>query len=138
MKMMRRTLAFCLAIAISLQCGTTAFAQEPTPCQQYSDAGVLYTCNKDGTVTATVYTSPAVDKRESTSQEEDRPEDRGDRFVNLSDDVTVTMGKIYAEGSMLASLGRRDGDFVLPGGSGRNNPGEAGDGICQYAGSGIC
>ena len=57
MKIIKRILSVVLAAAITLQCGNTAFAEAASPRQEYSDDGVLYTYNADGTVTATIYTS---------------------------------------------------------------------------------
>ena len=108
MKMIKKVLSVCLAIAITLQCGNTAFAEAASPRQEYSDDGVLYTYNADGTVTATIYTSPVVEERKTTSNEDDRLEDLGDSYVNTSEDVTVTLEKTYSDGDILVSLSDAD------------------------------
>ena len=58
----------CLAIAITLQCGNTAFAMAPLPRQEYSNNGVLYTYNADGTFTATIYIFPAVKENQPVTK----------------------------------------------------------------------
>lgn len=108
MKMIKRILSVVLAVAITLQCGNTAFAEAASPRQEYSDDGVLYTYNADGTVTATIYTSPVVEERKTTSNEDDRLEDHGDSYVNTSEDVTVTLEKTYSDGDILVSLSDAD------------------------------
>lgn len=108
MKMIKKVLSVCLAIAITLQCGNTAFAETASPRQEYSDDGVLYTYNADGTVTATIYTSPVVEERKTTSNEDDRLEDHGDSYVNTSEDVTVTLEKTYSDGDILVSVSDAD------------------------------
>ena len=108
MKIIKRILSVVLAAAITLQCGNTAFAEAPSPRQEYSDDGVLYTYNADGTVTATIYTSPVVEERKTTSSEDDRLEDHGDSYVNTSEDVTVTLEKTYSDGDILVSLSDAD------------------------------
>ena len=108
MKMIKRILSVVLTVAITLQCGNTAFAETASPRQEYSDDGVLYTYNADGTVTATIYTSPVVEERKTTSNEDDRLEDHGDSYVNTSEDVTVTLEKTYSDGDNLVSLSDAD------------------------------
>ena len=108
MKIIKRFFSVVLAIAITLQCGNTAFAETASPRQEYSDDGVLYTYNADGTVTATIYTSPVVEERKTTSNEDDRLEDHGDSYVNTSEDVTVTLEKTYSDGDILVSLSDAD------------------------------
>ena len=108
MKIIKRILSVVLAVAITLQCGNTAFAEAASPRQEYSDDGVLYTYNADGTVTATIYTSPVVEERKTTSNEDDRLEDHGDSYVNTSENVTVTLEKTYSDGDILVSLSDAD------------------------------
>lgn len=84
MKRIKKALALCLAVVITLQCCGTVFADTSTVRQQYSDDGVLYTYNADGTVTATVYTSPIIEEKRTLSPKDDRLEDHGDSYVILN------------------------------------------------------
>ena len=104
MKHIKKLFSSLFALVLTVQCsGVTAFADDDSPRTEIAADGVVYTYNDDGSVTATIYTHPAVTEKRASS-EDYRLKDHGDSYVNTSEDVTVTIEKTYSDGDMLVSV----------------------------------
>lgn len=103
MKPFRRCVAVLLAVLISMQSATIAYAEAAQPTAVQTEDGVSFTHNADGTVTATVYPEMGISTMAATPMA-NLLEEQGNSYINTGDHISLRLEKTYIDGEMLVSM----------------------------------